>query len=353
MKRFSIIGAGGGGLAIAHRLIENNCEVLVYDKDQEKISKLKDTDLMIYSKTKNTVHKFNSTNNLKDIFEFSNFIFISITTNNILSLTKEIVNYLNDDMILFLNPGHTFGALEMFNILKEKRKNLCPVIAEAQDLLFVSRINKDLTELNIKNVKRHMSFAALNPNDNKKISEGIGSMFDEFQAESSVLMTSLGNMSPILHTIPMLFNLVKIDNKSSFKFYHEGITPSLAKIMKKMDDERLKIGRACGINLISIEEWLKKSYNLVGDDLYELIQSNNSYSSIEGPLTLDHRFIIEDVSSGLVPMATFAKKLNVETPVMDSIISLFSELLDYDFIQEGRNINKIDANILEEIIKNI
>ena len=57
--------------------------------------------------------------------------------------------------------------------------------------------------------------------------------------------------------------------------------------------------------------------------------------SIRSPASLDHRYIHEDVGYGLVPFAAFGDLAGVETPTIDAIVHLCSELTGIPFFETG------------------
>ncbi|MDV3168045.1 MAG: NAD(P)H-dependent glycerol-3-phosphate dehydrogenase [Candidatus Phytoplasma stylosanthis] len=102
MKKVTIIGGGSWGLALSQVLTDNKNEVLIYDNDTEKIKKINDRkhpflDILLPINIK-------ATDNLKQALSFSNFIFLSIPTQNMRSLLKQI-NLIIDFPKNFINTS--------------------------------------------------------------------------------------------------------------------------------------------------------------------------------------------------------------------------------------------------------
>jgi opine dehydrogenase len=75
-----------------------------------------------------------------------------------------------------------------------------------------------------------------------------------------------------------------------------------------------------------------------------MVEANYStgYSTAPGFLgigaqrQLDNRYLTEDVGYGLVFLTDLARRLGLETPVMDSVVTVASTVLGRDFRAEGR-----------------
>ena len=76
-----------------------------------------------------------------------------------------------------------------------------------------------------------------------------------------------------------------------------------------MDDERLNVAEKMGYPVESVTEWMKRTYNVGGNNLYECIKNNDAYKEIDAPPSLESRYILEDVPNGLVPIEYIGKKL--------------------------------------------
>ena len=146
----------------------------------------------------------------------------------------------------------------------------------------------------------------------------------------------------MLHPIPSLMNVNKMDLGESYDYYMEGITPHIADIISACDKERVAVCRALGVDALDLISMLTKTYKLEKkDNLYDLIQSIESYKALRNPTNTKHRFIVEDTMSGLVPLASVGRSLGIATPMMDSFINIASAVCGRDFWTEGRTAEKL------------
>lgn len=250
-------------------------------------------------------------------------------------IARLLASKVNENTKIILNPGRTFGALEFAKTLKEEGCKKLPMIAETQTIVYTCRRDEN-GKVVIYALKDNVDIAALNPEDINEIYKMIPSCIqDRFVMKKSMAETSLGNVGMILHCAPVLMNIGWIESEAAeFKYYYDGISPSIAGFLEKLDLERRKIANALGFEVKSICAWLKETYHVEGENLYECIRNNLNYQCIDAPRTIHHRYIEEDIPYGLVPLEVIAQLLNVETPFTSLIINLASAIREKDYRQE-------------------
>jgi opine dehydrogenase len=145
----------------------------------------------------------------------------------------------------------------------------------------------------------------------------------------------------MMHPAPTLLNAGRIESRSPFEYYSEGVTPSLARVVERIDAERRAVARAMGVEVPSIKDFYAMSYGVSGKDLHDAIQQVRAYDGIKGPTSLNTRYLFEDIPTGLVPLSCLGRAMGVPTPAMDAVIELGSILLNRDFRKEGRSLEKL------------
>jgi opine dehydrogenase len=64
-------------------------------------------------------------------------------------------------------------------------------------------------------------------------------------------------------------------------------------------------------------------------------------ATIKAPPSLDHRYVHEDVGSGLVPMSELGRLVGIPTPAMDSLITLASLAQARDYRADGLTLARL------------
>lgn len=155
------------------------------------------------------------------------------------------------------------------------------------------------------------------------------------------MKTSLGNIGAVFHPAVVVFNASRIDSADKFEFYVEGITPSVAMVLDCIDIERIAVSEALGFSAMSAREWLYMSYSAAGSNLYESIRANSGYKGILAPITLNVRYLNEDVPMSLVPIASIGEMLEVPTPTIKAVIQIASKLTGCDYLSTGRTVDRL------------
>jgi opine dehydrogenase len=79
----------------------------------------------------------------------------------------------------------------------------------------------------------------------------IRDVYPTMEAAANVLQTSLQNGNPIIHPAVTLLNTALIERtQGDFLFYEEGVTNSVGRMIKAVDEERVAIGEKLGITIL-------------------------------------------------------------------------------------------------------
>ncbi|MCT4605006.1 MAG: NAD/NADP octopine/nopaline dehydrogenase family protein [Marinisporobacter sp.] len=350
--KFAVIGAGHGGQGIAGYLAYKGYQVNLYNRSIERIKEIKKkgyidlTGEIVGRGRLNLV-----TNSIEKVIKNVDVIMVVLPASAHKFIAKQMAAFVTQEQYIVLNPGRTGGALEFKNIIGRQNplKEVC--IVEAQTLLFACRALEE-GKVKIFSKKEEVKVATLPAISNNQFIHVIHEVFPEFTLSSNVLETSFNNVGALLHPIPTILNCGRIENtKGDFRYYIDGITPAVAKIIEQVDHERMQVAKALGIRVMSLKEWLAYTYNAYGNTLCEALKNVKGYLGIQAPMDLDTRYIHEDVPQSLVPIWDMANHLNIQTPTIEGMIHLASILHDTDYYKSGRKV--IDMGLEGLSIKEI
>lgn len=349
---FAVLGAGHGGLAMAGHLALMGYRVHLWNRSKERVENVAERGGI---DVEGAVEGFGTielaTNDIKTALKGANIVMVVVPASGHRFVAEQCAPYLNENQVVILNPGRTFGALEFLYVLREKKARAIPLVAETQTFIYVSR-HTDLARARIMQVKNSVPLAAIPAHRTPEVLSAVRRAFPQFVAASNVLETSLDNIGAIFHPTLTLLNAARIESThGDFEYYLEGVSPSTAKVLEKADSERVALGTALGIHLHTAREWLYLAYDSPGKTLFEAIQSTPGYKGVRAPSTLTHRYILEDVPMSIVPMVSAGKLLGVRTPTLESLAHIASTVQCRDFWAEGRTVDKIGlaGRTVEEI----
>jgi len=305
--KVAVIGAGNGGQTFASYFTHMGCEVSLYNRNPRVLFEIEQ-------------------NGGIDLIGYYNF--------------KENP-FLKDDQIIMLNPGRTLGTHYFYNLLEKNGLKANVIVAEADTLIYTCRLVKNGL-CRVFSLKKELHVAAHNPDDTQMVCELLSEFYDVIVPAESVLETGLSNLGVIFHPVPVILNIARIEEQSTFSHYKQGISPTVATFLEKIDNERIAIANALGVKVDTAVKWLNRIYRTEGDTLYEALQNNVAYTEVLAPTTIHTRYIYEDIQTGLVPLSILSKELGIENSAMDCVIRLASMLYNYDFYLNGRNEGIID-----------
>ena len=350
-KSVAILGAGNSGLAMAAHLSLQGLSVRLWNRTAAHIANLIKTKT-VYSEgvVAGTAKLAMVSTEMADILAGIETVLITTPASAHAELARQIAPYVKQDMLIVLNPGRTYGALEFARNLQQAGCRQLPEIAEPQTIIYTCRRSGEQSS-NILAIKADVLISALRTTDAKEVIARLPECIQPcFIPAQSMIQTSLGNVGMILHCAPVLMNIGWIENKKvQFKYYYDGITPTVATLLEKMDRERINVARALGMGVESVADWLQRTYQITGNTLYECIQNNKAYATIDAPESIHHRYLEEDVPCGLVPTEKTGQLLGVATPTISLIIELASAVKEQNFRQLGRQITPEEINILKRI----
>lgn len=339
--KVTVIGAGNSGLAMAAHISQAGHKVCLWNRSETTIAKLLKTHL-VYCEgmIQGAIAIDQVTNNIKQALEKTDIVLITTPANSHKELAAIIAKNITSETLIVLNPGRTFGALEFQSEYKKHNGFLPQCIAETQTIIYTCRKTAE-DAVNIITFKNKVLIASLNPEENQYLVQRLPDCLQPyFIPAASMVQTSIGNVGMVLHCAPLLLNTGWTESTTrSYKYYYDGITPSVANILENIDEERVQVSEALGLKVETTREWLMRTYHVTGKNLYECIQHNEAYKTIEAPGSLKHRYIFEDVPCGLVPLETVGLKLGLSMTYTSLIIELAVKLLEVDFRKEGRNMS--------------
>ncbi len=340
--QIAVLGAGNGGQAFAGYLSSMGHSVRLWNRSSERLDALKRQQSITLTGALDLHSNIEIvTDSLEEALHSVQIVLVTTTADAHHKLAVALAPLLEEDQIVVLNPGRTGGALEFRHAIRQAGCNARVYVAEAQSLVFACRLAQP-TCVQIIGIKDYVPLAAFPATDTEHVLSLVQPLFRCFAAAPHVLYTSLENIGAIFHPAIVLFNAATIERGEEFYFYQD-MTDSIANFLLALDQERLSLGKAFGINLDSIYDWIKIAYpDCVGETLTERMRANPAYYKIKAPPHLSSRQLLEDIPTGLVPMAALGQLVGLEMPLTRSLIHVTSTLLGVDFWTLGRNLEKLN-----------
>jgi opine dehydrogenase len=343
--RFTVVGAGHGGKAMAAHLALMGFPTVLYNRTAERIAAIRELggiDLDSYPGGPQGFGKLMfSTSNIGEAIEDAEVIMVVVPSSAHADIAKACAPFLKDGQTVILHPGRTCGAIEFAKVLKDEGCVSDVTVAEAETFIYASRSDGP-AQARIFRIKEAVPLAALPATRTKQVLDIIRPAYNQYIDGVNVLQTGLNNMGAIFHPALTLLNAGWIEaTHGDYQFYIDGVTPSVARVLEALDRERVTVASSLGIRARTAVEWLKLAYDAEGENLHEAIQNQEGYYGIKAPATLSHRYIFEDVPMSLVPIASLGQTYGVSVRAMDSIIRLACIVHRTDYWRRGRTLDKL------------
>ena len=354
--KYTVIGAGNGGKAMAAHMALMGKEVTLYNRTYANIEVIAERggiDLDNPDGLDGFGKLAKVTDNMQVALDGADLIMVVVPSSAHRDIAQSMAPYLQDGQIVLLHPGRTCGAIEFDQTLRQSGCTAKPIIAEAETFIFASR-SEGPSQARIFRIKESVPLAALPATANQKVLEAVHTVYPQYISGGNVLKTGLNNMGAVFHPTIALLNAGWIETThGDFQFYIDGVSPSVARLLEAVDRERCTVASSLGIRARTGLEWLAMAYDARGTDLFEAIHNQTGYYGIKAPATLQHRYIFEEVPMSLVPIAALGQRYGVSVRAIDAIIRLACIVHNTDYWRKGRTLDRLGIADLsvEELTK--
>ena len=339
--KIAVLGAGNGGQAIAGFLGLSGYDVSLYDIVESKIAELQEKGgIQLEGRIKGFGKIGCITTDIEEAIKGSEIIMVTTVANAHRAVAQSLAPFVEEGQVIILNPGRTCGALVFKQTLTECGCTKRYYLGEAQTLVYACRIVEN-GRVNVIGIKDEVLLSGLPASDTDYILEKINPIYPSFMKTDNVLRTSLENIGAMFHPCVLLFNAATIERNEMFWFYRD-MTAQVAEFIEKFDAERLAVGKAYGIDLLGVKDWIKFAYkDTMGETLCERMRNNPAYHDIKSPSTIFTRQLTEDIPTGVLPIMQLGKAAGVETPLLESMVHICEALLNMDLHANGRSLKNL------------
>jgi opine dehydrogenase len=281
------------------------------------------------------------TTDLEKALDGVTLIFIAVPTVAQKFFVKALKPHLKEGQTVVVIAGN-FASMKIapfFGDIVQEGKIL---LAETSSLPYFARLvgpGKSLITF-----KTPVAVAAFPGKYTEQVAAQVRKAYPNTTALSDILEAALCNFNMLGHPAGSLLNAGAIEfaemNGREYFMYREGCSPSVAKVVGAVDDERRAVASALGYQLTPLIDILHGLGFSDEPSIYKGLQSP-ILTPGAGPKGLKHRYITEDVPYLLVPLAQLADLVGVDVPVVKSLITIASTLNDTDYRREGRTLESL------------
>lgn len=345
IQRVAILGAGNGGCAAAVDLGGRGYEVRLWSRSEERLAPFREAGGIEFAGALGDgLRRVKSlTTDIAAAMDGADIVLIMVPTHAHEAMARAVAPHLVPSQILMVSPGHTL-------LLVPRTLRRCgvaePVTCETGTLPYICRMDGP-ARVRITQSSRHQGFAAFPARETARLAALVEPLFPMIHPVGSVLETVFPYTNAIHHPPAFLCNAGRVEfSGGDFYHYYDGITPSVGRLIDRLDAERLEVARALDCDPAPLpEHFLRMGYTTEAARdsglAYEVFHQSEADRWIRAPSTLEYRFFTEDVPYGLVLLSELGQLAGVATPVIDAMIEICSALMDRDFRAEGLTLERM------------
>jgi opine dehydrogenase len=348
--RFAVLGSGNGGRAFCAQAAAAGYPVRLFEplEETEDIKTLKKDPTMGLEGDLNCSGKVEKvTLDIAEAMEGANVLLVVVPSFAHQPIFEKMIPHLADGQHVIIFPGN-YGGLRLKRMMANAGCKAKVTISETASLPYACRI-KDAHTVHVYKLKKLMKVAASPSEKGSETVAILKALFADkmdFKTANNLLEVSLDNINFTLHPLPVLLNFGEIEKRpATFRHYMDGITPLISDLQEKMDEERIALGRALGLTLVSTMQQLKEYYgNNDTRTIYEYVNSPETpYADLVGQ-KVTSRYLTEDVPGLLVPALDLARKAGVSMPVVEAAVKIASVVHGTDYAAKGLTLETLDLD---------
>jgi len=373
-EKIAVLGAGNGGYAMAADLSMAGYYVSLYEDPDctENIDAIKEKGgievvardytgeerkLPAGGKTGFVKIKGKVTVNIQEALNGVDLIMLIVPAFVREKFIRKMAPFLKDGQTIVVWPAY-FGALQCSNLLEKIGIKKEIVICETESILYASR-KSGTAVISVMGTKNKLLLSAFPSKNTKKVIKDLQNIYPQLVEAKNVLETTFSNVNTSLHPQSVLLNLYRVERK--FYPYYEilngpfcstyDVTPGMAKVMDKVDKEKLGLVKRFGLSILSLQESLNKFYGAYGNNLYETISNCYAYKNMVAPISINSRYVTEDLNFAFVPFVYLADQVSEGLPVIRGMVEIGKAATGINFWEDGLHLE--DLGLHEKSVSEI
>jgi opine dehydrogenase len=345
-KTVTIIGAGIGGLYLIAELGVAGFKLRLHDIDDSKLSEIRARGgVDVEGENGGFAAVERATSDLRSAVDGADVIIVVTGGNSQAVVARSLAPLVRDGHVILLIQGNTGGSLIVRRALDDAGCRAEVDVAEMDNYPY-SCWRLSPTRIRPIVRKRWLQIATFPGNRIGNVFPRLAPLFPEAVAAPNILHTGFTNANAMLHVANCVANAGRIESGDSYKFYAEGVTPAVAKLYEAINAERVAVAAALGASVPTLADWFDRVYGVREATLVESCQrltynSDGPYQATGTPKSLDHKFITEDVPTGLIPMSELSAAVGVGTPAIDALVELVRKMTGEDFAADARTLERL------------
>ena len=361
IQTVAIIGAGPGGLRLVANLGLRGYHLHLNDIVDAKLAAVRARGgIDVEGEPGGFAPLELATTDLGAVVDGAQLIIVVSGGNTQPAVARALAPLLVDGQTILLIQGNTGGSLIVRRELDRAGCRADVSLAETDTYPYAMRMVAP-TVMRQTTQKRWLQVAAFPGSRGAAMHARIARLFPQAVAAPDILHTGLTNMNAVLHVANCIGSAARIERGGGHMFYGEGVTSAVANLYAAVDAERMAIAAALGVRVPSLVDWVERAYAVREESLVTTFarltyEPDGPYVANKAAGTLDHKYVTEDVPTGLMPMQELGSATGTPTPAIDALVAVAGMMLKRSFSAEARTLERmglagLDAGQIRGVVR--
>ncbi|HPX70264.1 MAG TPA: NAD/NADP octopine/nopaline dehydrogenase family protein [Bacillota bacterium] len=356
--KIAVLGSGNGGHAVAFEWAEAGHDVYMYDFPQfsPSIDAIAEAGgIWAEGEMKGFAKLAYAGSDIEKVLAGAETVFIVGPAYSTEAFAKACAPHVEEGQSFVVMPGSCMGAVTFKHSLGIPMSDDSISVSETSTLPYAVRVTGPARISIFNKLPAGYMIASLPRERNEEVYKTMKTVYKGLEKAESVFQTSLQNSNPVIHPAVTTLNAALIERTGgNFFFYNDGVTPAVGRLMQAVDDERMSIGRALGLKILSDPELGVRQGYMTEANYVSGYNQAPGFDGIKAQSSLDYRYYNEDVGYTMVFWMDLAKRIGVPTPTMEAMTRIVSIIMGRDYFAEApRTLEKIGlgAYSTEDLLK--
>ena len=331
----AVLGAGGGGLAVAYEWASQGHRVSLYAQrthDHHLAPVRERGGIQAEGVLEGFAPLETVTTDIAEALEGVEVVFVVGPAYATEPFGADTRGHLRPGMTVVVCPSSCVGSLAFKHAAGLDLYDESIVVGETSTLPYAARASMHASVQIFHRLDAGFSAAAAPRSGTPRLLEVLRQVYPNTEEASGIFQTTLQNGNPVIHPAVTLLNAALIERTGGdFMFYEEGVTESVGRFIEAVDLERLSIARALGVAVLSEPDIGVKQGYMTESNYSTGYSTAPGFRGIKAQSELDNRYLTEDVGYSMVFLTDLARQLAVPTPTMDAVIRIASIVAGQDF----------------------
>jgi opine dehydrogenase len=333
----AILGASHGGFTTAADLALAGHAVRLWARSAQALGPLAhDPTIVLTAEGRaGTARLARVTTDLAEALAGAEIVIAPIPATGHDDLAKSLAPHVNDRQIILLTPG-TLGSYAIARALARGGAPQPFAFAETGTLPYLAR-RTGPAAVSAPVRAANLPLGVFPASRTKQTVARLADLFPAARPCVDALDVALTNAGPVIHPPLVLLNAGAIDG-GAFDVHAAGTTPSVRRLIDVVDAERVATRAEWGYpaphyEIATYYDEARAAEGLYGAGAKTKLLASGLWSEI---VTMQHRYVTEDVAFGLALFESAGRAAGVDTPGVSGLLLMFRALLGRELSGRGR-----------------